>query len=386
MDNNFSFNLDATCGLARATTINTPHGAIKTPIFMPVGTQGSVKALSNQDLLDCQAQIILGNTYHLMLRPGKKFFEEFGGLHKLMNWQKPILTDSGGFQVFSLSQGEARGRNKKNNGPINLVKIDEQGVIFKSYLDGSIHPMPPEESMAIQMAIGSDFIMALDVCPMAKAPRDDIKKAMDLTNKWLKRCIKAMTRPESKLIGIVQGGIHQDLRKEHAQMLLEHDLFAYAIGGLSVGENKDEMWQTARFTAQQLPSTKARYLMGVGTPEDLLEGIKAGIDMFDCVMPTRNARNGSLFTSCGKVSIKATRYAFDESSLDEDCSCYTCKNYSKAYLRHLFISKEILYYRLASLHNIHYYLALVSGARQSIIEGRFEEYYRAKKMSLSNDT
>lgn len=376
---NFSFDINAVDNDARATVINTPHGQIQTPIFMPVGTQGSVKALCPTDLENASAQIILGNTYHLMLRPGKERLKRMGGLHKLMSWSKPILTDSGGFQVFSLSQGEPRGKAKLSGTHGGLVKIDEHGVVFKSYLDGSIYPMPPEESMAIQMAIGSDFIMALDICPMAKSPRDEIKKAMEITTKWLKRCKDSMDRPESRLLGIVQGGIHEDLRAEHAQAVLEHDLFGYAIGGLSVGEDKEEMWRTANFTAKLLPEEKPRYLMGVGTPDDILDGIKAGIDMFDCVMPTRNARNGSLFTHFGKVSIKAKAYEEDETSLDELCACYTCKNFSKAYLRHLFITKEILYYRLASLHNISYYLKLVTDARIAILEKRFEQFYRERK-------
>lgn len=375
---NFSFEQIACDGDARACTINTPHGEINTPIFMPVGTQGSVKALCPTDLKNAQAQIILGNTYHLMLRPGKEKLKALGGLHKLMSWDRPILTDSGGFQVFSLSQGDPRGKaNNGNHG--GLVKIDEHGVVFKSYLDGSLHPMPPEESMAIQMAIGSDFIMALDICPMAKSPREEIIKAMDITTKWLKRSKEAMDRPESRLLGIIQGGIHEDLRKMHAEAVLEHDLFGYAIGGLSVGEDKDEMWRTANYTAKLLPINKPRYLMGVGTPDDILLGIKAGIDMFDCVMPTRNARNGSLFTHLGKVSIKAKAYELDESPLDEQCACYTCKNFSKAYLRHLFMTKEILYYRLASLHNISYYLSLVKDARTAILEKRFDQFYLERK-------
>jgi queuine tRNA-ribosyltransferase len=239
--------------------------------------------------------------------------------------------------------------------------------------------MPPEESMAIQMAIGADFIMALDICPMARAPRDEIRKAMRITSQWLIRCKKAMTREQSRLFGIIQGGIHEDLRKEHAQELLENDLFAYAIGGLSVGENKEEMWHTATKTASFLPSSKPRYLMGVGTPDDILEGIKAGIDMFDCVMPTRNARNGSLFTYNGRISIKNLRYLNDEEPLDEHCECYTCRNFSRAYLRHLFISKEILYYRLASLHNITYYLNLVRDARKAIQDQKFSEFYNQRK-------
>lgn len=376
---NFSFELNAVSGDARAATISTPHGQIQTPIFMPVGTQGSVKALCPQDLENAQAQIILGNTYHLMLRPGKEKLKRMGGLHKLMSWSKPILTDSGGFQVFSLSQGEPRGKAKIAGNHGGLVKIDEHGVVFKSYLDGSLHPMPPEESMAIQMAIGSDFIMALDICPMAKSPRSEIMKAMDITTKWLKRCKESMDRDESRLLGIIQGGVHEDLRAMHAEAVLEHDLFGYAIGGLSVGEDKNEMWNTANFTAKLLPQNKPRYLMGVGTPDDILEGIKAGIDMFDCVMPTRNARNGSLFTHLGKVSIKAKAYDEDESPLDEHCACYTCKNFSKSYLRHLFMTKEILYYRLASLHNISYYLSLVKDARQAILENRFDNFYKERK-------
>lgn len=379
MTNSFSFTLEHNDGDARAATIGTPHGIIETPIFMPVGTQGSVKALCPNDLKNAGAQIILANTYHLMLRPKKDFLQAYGGLHRFMSWDRPLLTDSGGFQVFSLAQGKPRGSSKLSGNTNGLVKIDEHGVIFKSYLDGSIYPMPPEESMAIQMAIGSDFVMALDVCPMAKSPREDIRRAMAITTKWLARCKNAMTNDNARLLGIVQGGIHEDLRREHAEMILEHDLFGYAIGGLSVGEDKEEMWRTANFTASILPTTKPRYLMGVGTPDDILDGIKAGIDMFDCVMPTRNARNGSLFTHDGKLSIKAKIYADDKAPLDENCECYTCKNFSRAYLRHLFVAKEILYYRLASLHNISYYLSLVRDARTAIREKRFLDFYRERK-------
>lgn len=375
----FSFALNHQDGDARTATIATPHGNIHTPIFMPVGTQGSVKALDPTDLTNTGAEIILANTYHLMLRPGKNFLANYGGLHSFMSWHGPILTDSGGFQVFSLSKGAPRGRAKLSGVNTSLVKIDDDGVVFKSYLDGSIHPMPPEESMAIQMAIGSDFIMALDVCPMAKSPRDEIERAMDLTAKWLKRSVLAMTRRESRLFGIVQGGIHEDLRQQHVEMVLEHDLFGYAIGGLSVGEDKDDMWRTANFTAKLLPGHKPRYLMGVGTPDDILDGIKAGIDMFDCVMPTRNARNGTLFTHDGKLSIKTKAYAVDHGPIDEKCSCYTCRTFSRAYIRHLFMAKEILYYRLASLHNISYYLSLVRDARVAITEQRFLPFYHARK-------
>lgn len=380
----FSFTIDQKEADARACTITTPHGPIHTPIFMPVGTQGSVKSLCPEDLRKAGAEILLGNTYHLMLRPGKQFLREFGGLHRLMSWDRAMLTDSGGFQVYSLSKGAPRGKWKTAGAKGGLVKIDEQGVIFKSYLDGSIYPMPPEESMAIQMAIGADFIMALDICPMAKSPRDEIIAAMDITTGWLRRSKSAMTRERSRLLGIIQGGVHEDLRKEHAQMVLEEDLFGYAIGGLSVGEDKDDMWRIANFTAKLMPQNKPRYLMGVGTPDDLLDGIMAGIDMFDCVMPTRNARNGALFTHDGKVSIKATMYKNDQNPLDESCSCYTCRTFSKAYLRHLFVTAEILYYRLASLHNISYYLSLVRDARLAILELGFQQFYRDRKARHAN--
>ncbi len=297
----------------------------------------------------------------------------------MMSWDRALLTDSGGFQIFSLSRGMARGRAKASGVNENLVKIDENGVVFKSYLDGSVYPMPPEESMAIQMAIGSDFIMALDVCPMAKSPREEIRRAMEITSKWLARCKIAMTRDQSRLFGIIQGGIHEDLRREHVEEVLQHDLFGYAIGGLSVGEEKEDMWRTANYTAKLMPDNKPRYLMGVGTPDDLLDGIKAGIDMFDCVMPTRNARNGSLFTHNGKLSIKAKIYQNDTSPLDSKCSCYTCENFSRAYLRHLFLTREILYYRLATLHNVSYYLSLVREAREAIKQRRFLEFFRIRK-------
>jgi queuine tRNA-ribosyltransferase len=380
----FNFTIEARDNKARCGIINTPRGQINTPIFMPVGTQGSVKSLSPDDLRTAGAQIILGNTYHLMLRPGKDFFNKYGGLHKFMGWDRPILTDSGGFQVFSLAQNSPRGKARVISGNTGLVKVSEEGVIFKSYLDGSIFPMPPEESMAIQMAIGSEFIMALDICPMAKSSRDDINRAMDITSKWLKRCVNSMTRENSRLIGIVQGGIHEDLRFAHAQAVLEHDLFAYAIGGLSVGEDKDEMWPIAQKTASFLPENKPRYLMGVGTPDDILDGIKAGIDMFDCVMPTRNARNGSLFTSQGKVSIKNKRFEYDEEPLDPQCACYTCQTFSRSYIRHLYLAKEILYYRLASLHNITYYINLVLQAQSAIKNSCFDNYYAQKKAEHKN--
>lgn len=377
--NNFSFTIEKTENKSRAATLITPHGVINTPTFMPVGTQGSVKSLCPNDLKEAKAQIILGNTYHLMLRPGKSLLKSYGGLHNFMSWDKPILTDSGGFQVFSLGKNNLGQDHSKS-----LVTINDHGVIFKSYIDGSIYHMPPEESIEIQMAIGSDIIMALDICPKADAKKDDIKKTMMITTQWLKRCKKAMDKNSSRLFGIIQGGIYEDLRAEHAQMVLEEDLFGYAIGGLSVGEHKEDMWRIADFTANIMPKDKPRYLMGVGTPDDILDGIMAGIDMFDCVMPTRNARNGSLFTRSGKISIKAKQYMEDKSPLDSSCFCYTCKHFSRAYLRHLFIAKEILYYRLASIHNIFYYLDLTTQARKAILDNNFSQFYQQRHSKYLN--
>ena len=365
---------------ARAGVLNTPHGDIETPIFMPVGTQGSVKSLSPDDLKDCGSQIILGNTYHLMLRPGSELVQKMGGLHEFINWDKPILTDSGGFQVFSLAQTSAR---QKSNKP--LVKIDEEGVTFRSYLDGHEIRMAPEDSMRIQQELGSDIVMAFDQCPPGQASRELIQKAMDRTTRWLKRCKEFMKNsPNQALFGIIQGGIHTDLRESHAQEITQIDLPGYAIGGLSVGEPKKDMWPALEATTKHMPENKPRYMMGVGTPMDLLDGIKRGVDMFDCVMPTRNARNGSIFTSVGKVSIKQEKYKEDKSKLDPDCSCYTCENFTKSYLRHLFKSGELLFYRLSSLHNIHFYLKTVKLARQAILKNRFEEFYTLQKSKIND--
>jgi queuine tRNA-ribosyltransferase len=363
----FSFSLlaeEATpTGTARRGTLTTPHGEVQTPIFMPVGTAGSVKALAPDDLQAAGTQILLGNTYHLMLRPGAEAVAARGGLHRFMRWDGPILTDSGGFQVFSLSQGE-RGKP--------LAKIDDDGVTFASHLDGRRYRMTPEESMRIQMCLGADVIMAFDECPPGQAERPVIQRAMDRTTRWLRRCATAMTRPESRLFGIVQGGIHADLRQQHAKTLTgEHDLFGWAVGGLSVGEKKQDMLDALQATTPHLPAHKPRYLMGVGTPEDLLDGIARGIDMFDCVMPTRNARNATMFTSRGKLAIKSARYAEDEGPLDPACACYTCRTFSRAYLRHLFSAGELLFYRLASLHNVSFYLQLMQDARAAIEQGRF---------------
>ncbi len=366
---NFSFELLKTDGQARRGRIKTPRGTIETPIFMPVGTCGSVKALGPDDLLAVKAQIILGNTYHLMLRPGADLLKKMGGLHEFMQWEKPILTDSGGFQVFSLALGKKAGPNPKPNN--FLVKIDESGVTFRSFIDGSKHRMTPEDSINIQNCIGSDFLMAFDQCPSGQSTREDVKTAMTRTTNWLDRCIDAQVNKNAELFGIIQGGIYTDLRKEHAREICQRDLFGFAVGGLSVGEKKEDMWPACEAITEIIPHNKPRYLMGVGTPKDLLDGIARGIDMFDCVMPTRNARNGCLFTAVGKILIKQAQHRFSDKPLDENCNCYTCRTFSRSYLRHLFMSNELLFYRLASLHNLTYYLYLIQSARTSIENGSF---------------
>ena len=364
----FSFKLLKTNGKARIGLINTPHGIIDTPIFMPVGTCGSVKALGPDDLIASKTQIILGNTYHLMLRPGENLLKKIGGLHKFMQWSKPILTDSGGFQVFSLNSKNCKYKKRKTT---KLSEITKDGVKFKSFIDGSSHIMTPEKSITIQNNIGSDFLMPLDHCLKSESSREDIKAAMHRTTEWLDLCIKAQTNKNSKLFGIIQGGIYSYLREQHAKEICQRNLFGFAIGGLSVGEKKKNMWLACEASIKYMPKNKPRYLMGVGTPKDLLNGIALGIDMFDCVMPTRNARNGCLFTSSGKILIKQAKYKLNEKPLDEKCQCYTCRTFSCSYLRHLFKTKELLFYRLSSLHNITYYLNLVKSARIAIKNGNF---------------
>lgn len=382
--NDFSFQLHSEDGLARRATVSTPHGKIETPIFMPVGTRASVKALGPDDLNAVGSQIILGNTYHLMLRPGEELVHEMGGLHKFMSWDKPILTDSGGFQMFSLAEGEARGDHKNVGTGESLVKIDEQGVTFRSYLDGSVHRVTPERAMDIQMKLGADFIMAFDQCPKGGSSKAEVVAAMSRTSRWLERCRESMSKDSSRLLGIIQGGTFDDLRIEHAQEICSQKLFGFAVGGLSVGEPKEDMWRALSNTTPHMPREKPRYLMGVGTPDDLLDGIDLGIDMFDCVMPTRNARNASLFTHKGKISIKNTVYKNDPRPLDESCSCYTCRTFSRAYLRHLYISQELLFFRLASLHNIAYYLKLMDDARCAISEKRFASFKKERKEAHAN--
>lgn len=354
---------------ARLGRLHTPHGVIETPIFMPVGTQATVKAMTPEELKDIGSQIILSNTYHLYMRPGHDLIERAGGLHKFMNWDKPILTDSGGFQVFSL-------------GP--LRKIKEEGVEFRSHLDGSKHFLSPEKATEIQNALGSDIIMAFDECAPYPADRQYVKNSLERTTRWLERCKAAHKYPERQaLFGIVQGGMYKDLREQSTREITAIDLPGYAIGGLSVGEPKEMMYEVLDYTVPLLPEDKPRYLMGVGSPDDLLEGVLRGIDMFDCVLPTRIARNGTAMTSQGKVVVRNASYAEDFSSLDPECDCYTCRNYTKAYLRHLIKCNEILGARLLTIHNLHFLLKLMENVREAIREDRlldykkdfFEKYY-----------
>ena len=354
---------------ARLGRLHTPHGVIETPIFMPVGTQATVKAMTPEELKDIGSQIILSNTYHLYMRPGHDLIERAGGLHKFMNWDKPILTDSGGFQVFSL-------------GP--LRKIKEEGVEFRSHLDGSKHFLSPEKATEIQNALGSDIIMAFDECAPYPADRQYVKNSLERTTRWLERCKAAHKYPERQaLFGIVQGGMYKELREQSAREITAIDLPGYAIGGLSVGEPKEMMYEVLDYTVPLLPEDKPRYLMGVGSPDDLLEGVLRGIDIFDCVLPTRIARNGTAMTSQGKVVVRNASYAEDFTSLDPECDCYTCRNYTKAYLRHLIKCNEILGARLLTIHNLHFLLKLMENVRGAIKEDRlldykkdfFEKYY-----------
>ena len=354
---------------ARLGRLHTPHGVIETPIFMPVGTQATVKAMTPEELKEIGSQIILSNTYHLYMRPGHDLIERAGGLHKFMNWDKPILTDSGGFQVFSL-------------GP--LRKIKEEGVEFRSHLDGSKHFLSPEKATEIQNALGSDIIMAFDECAPYPADRQYVKNSLERTTRWLERCKAAHKYPEKQaLFGIVQGGMYKELREQSAKEITAIDLPGYAIGGLSVGEPNDMMYEVLDYTVPLLPEDKPRYLMGVGSPDDLLEGVLRGIDMFDCVLPTRIARNGTAMTSQGKVVVRNASYAEDFTSLDPECDCYTCKNYTKAYLRHLIKCNEILGARLLTIHNLHFLLKMMENVREAIKEDRlldykkdfFEKYY-----------
>lgn len=344
---------------ARLGKIKTPHGMIDTPVFMPVGTQATVKSMTPEELKEIGAQIILSNTYHLFLRPGSKLIAEAGGLHKFMHWDRPILTDSGGFQVYSLSA---------------LNEITEEGVHFRSHLDGSSKFISPEISMEVQMDLGSDIVMAFDECPPYHADYDYIARSLERTIRWAKRCKEAMRSENQALFGIIQGGIYEDLRKASVQALVEIGFHGYALGGLSVGEEKEEMYEVLDFTAPLMPEEKPRYLMGVGTPEDLLEGVARGIDMFDCVMPTRIARHGAVFTSEGRITIRNAEFERDFTSLDHDCDCYVCENYSRAYIRHLIKRNEILGVRLTTYHNLYFMLNMMAEIREAIKEDSFLEY------------
>lgn len=361
------FTVTATDGAARAGLLQTGHGEIPTPIFMPVGTVGSVKAIAPDDLYALGARIILGNTYHLYLRPGDELVARRGGLHRFASWERPILTDSGGFQAFSLS---------------SLRKISEEGVLFRSHLDGSKHLFTPEKVVQIQRNLGSDIMMVLDECVPYGTDHAYTAKSIQLTTRWALRSREAFpshcTRSGEAynlLFAITQGGFFKDLRAASVADLSQYDFDGFAIGGLSVGEPKPEMYELLAHTAPLLPKDKPRYLMGVGTPLDIITGIANGVDMFDCVLPTRNARNGTLYTSQGKINIKRKEFAEDDSPLDPVCSCYTCRTFSKAYLRHLYTAKELLSFRLNSLHNLTYYLDLVTRAREAIIGGTFADLY-----------
>jgi queuine tRNA-ribosyltransferase len=354
-----AFKAVATCGQARAGIVQTAHGPVETPVFMPVGTQATVKSLSSGDLEGLDARIILGNTYHLAMRPGHELIRRMGGLHQFMAWPRAILTDSGGFQVFSQS-----GRRT----------IDEDGVTFQSHVDGSAQRLTPESAMEIQAALGSDIAMAFDECPPSDADRPVLLKAMERTTRWASRCLATQPSEGQVRFGIVQGGTDLALREKHLAEIASLPFDGLALGGLSVGEPPEVMHAVVRHVAPLMPVERARYLMGVGRPQDLLVGIAAGIDMFDCVMPTRNARNGHLFVPTGHLNIANTGHRDDRRPVDESCSCEACRRYSRGYLAHLFRAKEILYYRLATLHNLNYYLNLVRGARQAIIEGRLDAY------------
>ncbi len=367
-----SFQLHAECvdTSARRGTLQTRRGSIETPAFMPVGTQGTVKGMLPEQLKEIGAQVILGNTYHLFLRPGHERLARLGGLHHFMNWDRPILTDSGGFQVFSLG---------------DLRKIDERGVRFQSHLDGSAHMLTPELSIAIQEALGSDIMMVFDECIPHPSTRQYVIESTARSTRWAARCKAARSDSGAALFGIVQGGMHEDLRQQSAEQLLEIGFDGYALGGLSVGESADIMYQVMEWSLPLLPKDKPRYVMGVGTPENLVEAVSRGADMFDCVMPTRNARNGVLFTSFGKLSIKQARYVEDELPIDPDCDCYVCRNYSRAYLRHLYQSNEILASVLNTTHNLYYYLHLMSQMRNAIASGDFadfrDEFYRKRTVA-----
>ncbi len=362
------FKIDKRDGNARAATITTAHSTIQTPVFMPVGTAGSVKSLDAKDMHEeLGAKIILGNTYHLYLRPNDKVVKHFGGLHGFTKFPNSFLTDSGGFQAFSLS---------------DISKADKDGIMFKSHIDGSKHYFTPKSVLDIQYNLNSDIMMILDDLVALPATRERIALSIERTTDWAKRAIEYHLEQKKRGIGleqnifaIIQGGTDKEFREKSAKELCAlEDYDGYAIGGLSVGEANQDMYDTVEWTTQFMPQDKPRYLMGVGTPEDLVENVERGVDMFDCVMPTRNARNGTLFTSFGKINIKASKFKLDDNPIDPECDCHACKNYSRGYMSHLFRARELTYFRLASLHNLHYYLTLMRQMREAILKGKFAEF------------
>jgi queuine tRNA-ribosyltransferase len=347
---------------ARLGRVETDHGSFTTPAFLPVGTQGSVKSLTPEELVEIGVEAILGNTYHLYLRPGHETIGRLGGLHAFIHWERPILTDSGGFQIFSLG---------------SLRKVSEEGVTFQSHLDGSSHFLTPEKVMEIQRVLRTDIAMVLDECVPYPSPYEYVKASTEQTARWAKRCLQVKREKDPALFAIVQGGVYRDLREKSAQTLVEMGFQGYAIGGLSVGEPKSMMLDILEWTTPLLPENTPRYLMGVGTPEDIINAVILGVDFFDCVLPTRNARNGTLFTSSGKISIKQAQYAEDQRPVDETCGCYTCRHYSRAYLRHLYLSKEILSSRLNTIHNLYYYINLFRKIKEAIRESRLLDFYKS---------
>lgn len=352
---------------ARTGILQTSHFAVHTPAFMPVGTGASVKALTPDDLIDCNVEIIVANTYHLYLRPGHRIIAALGGIHNFMGWNRAILTDSGGFQAYSL---------------VELRKVTDNGILFRSAIDGSEHLLTPELAMEIQNALDSDIAMILDECLPYPATFEETRRSMKLTLEWAWRCKTSHKNPDQALFGIIQGGMYPDLRRECIEKIIEIGFDAYAIGGLSVGEERSKMLELAEFTANLLPETQLRYLMGVGKPEEIVDAVSSGIDLFDCVIPTRNARNGSLYTWHGVIHIKNSKYTKDDSPIDENCKCYTCRNFSRAYLKHLWINHEPLSFRLNTIHNVFFYQELMAEIRKAIEENRFEKFRREFKNKL----
>jgi queuine tRNA-ribosyltransferase len=353
---------------ARLGRLSTAHGVIETPAFMPVGTQGTVKAVVPRDLKEMGCQILLGNTYHLYLRPGAELIRELGGLHRFMGWDGPILTDSGGYQVFSLGA---------------MRKLSEEGVRFQSHLDGSYHLLTPENVVQIQEALGSDIAVALDECISHDANREYVQDSTERTIRWAERCARARTKTDQLMFGIIQGGAHKDIREKCVQAMKPMPFDGFAVGGLGIGEGEELLHSIAEFTAGELPEDQPRYLMGIGTPENILSAVRAGFDLFDCVLPTRNARNGTLFTSQGKISIKRAEFANDPRPLDEAFDCYCCRNFSRAYLRHLYVAGEILSSQLNSLHNLYFYHRLMKRCREAIRQERTDFWSREAAAGLS---